>query len=92
RFLETCIHVQELVNKEMKIAGILRSLIDARRTDNKALVELIEEEYEDLCFQTIMTRTAAIGRLSINGFKDNPELNQGLKLYRQFVKELIQRV
>lgn len=39
-----------------------------------------------------MTRTAAIGRLSINGFQDNPELNQGLKLYREFVKELIQRV
>jgi len=35
------------------------------------LIELIEEEYGDLCFNTIMTRTAAIGRLSINGFKDN---------------------
>ncbi|WDZ64075.1 hypothetical protein MF628_08205 [Paenibacillus polymyxa] len=92
RFLETCIHVQELVNKDMKIAGILRSLIDARRTDNKALIELIEEEYGELCFETIMTRTAAIGRLSINGFQNNPELNQGLKLYREFVKELIERV
>ncbi|WP_336765676.1 ParA family protein [Paenibacillus sp. USHLN196] len=92
RFLETAIHVQELVNKDMKVAGILRSLIDVRRTDNKALIELIEEEYGELCFGTIMTRTAAVGRLSINGFEGNPELNQGLKQYREFVKELIQRV
>ena len=49
--------MQELVNKDMKIAGILRSLIDSRRTDNKALIELIEEEYGELCFETIMTRT-----------------------------------
>ena len=92
RFLETCIHVQELVNKDMKVAGILRSLIDARRSDNKALIELVEEEYEDLCFNTVMTRTAAIGRLSINGFQNNPELNPALKHYREFVKELIERV
>ncbi|WP_433947026.1 ParA family protein [Paenibacillus sp. SN-8-1] len=92
RFLETCIHVQEMVNKDMKVAGILRSLIDSRRTDNKALIELVEEEYEDLCFETIMTRTAAIGRLSINGFSNNPELNPALKSYRDFVKELIDRV
>ncbi|OMD35687.1 ParA family protein [Paenibacillus odorifer] len=92
RFLETCVHVQDKVNPDLKISGILRSLIDARRTDNKALIELIEEEYGELCFSTIMTRTAAIGRLSINGFTDNPELNQGLKLYRDFVKELIKRV
>lgn len=92
RFLETCVHVQELVNQDLKVAGILRSLIDSRRTDNKALIELVAEEYEDLCFETIMTRTAAIGRLSINGFTNNPELSTGLKQYRLFVKELIKRV
>jgi len=92
RFLETCIHVQELVNDKMKVAGIFRCLIDSRRTDNKALIELIEEEYGDLCFETVMTRTAAIGRLSINGFENNPELSQALHKYRDFVKELVLRV
>jgi chromosome partitioning protein len=92
RFLETCLHVQKLVNKDMKIAGILRCMIDTRRTDNKALIELVEEEYEDLCFKTVITRTAATGRLSINGFIDNPELNQALQQYQSFVKELLERV
>lgn len=91
RFLETCVHVQERVNREMKVAGILRCMIDVRRLDNKALIELVEEEYEDLCFKTIITRTAATGRLSINGFKDNPELKQAVAQYREVVKELIER-
>ncbi|WP_274655615.1 ParA family protein [Paenibacillus humicola] len=92
RFLETCVHVQEKVNREMQIAGILRCMIDTRRTDNKALIELVEEEYKELCFQTVITRTAATGRLSINGFEENNELNQAVIQYREFVKELIDRV
>ena len=36
RFLETCWHVREKVNPRLAVAGILRGLIDARRTDNKA--------------------------------------------------------
>ncbi|TLS49291.1 ParA family protein [Paenibacillus antri] len=92
RFLETCVHVQELVNKELKIGGILRCMIDTRRTDNKALVELVEEEYKDICFETILTRSAATGRLSINGFQDNPELKKAVHQYHGFVKELLERV
>ena len=92
RFLETCLHVQDKVNREMKVAGILRCMIDVRRTDNKALIELVEEEYENLCFKTIITRTAATGRLSINGFNDNPELKLAVSQYREFVEELIERV
>jgi chromosome partitioning protein len=92
RFLETIVHVQNLVNKDMKIAGILRCMIDTRRTDNKALIELVEEEYRDICFKTVITRTAATGRLSINGFNDNPELTQAISQYQGFVKELLERV
>lgn len=92
RFLETCIHVQDKVNREMKIAGILRCMIDVRRTDNKALIELVEEEYEDLCFKTVITRTAATGRLSINGFEGNAELKAAVAQYVDFVEELMERV
>lgn len=92
RFLETCLHVQELVNSDMKIAGILRCMIDTRRTDNKALIELVEEEYKELCFPTVITRTAATGRLSINGFRNNSELNAAVLQYHGLVKELIHRV
>lgn len=92
RFLETCVQVQKLVNPELEVAGILRSLIDARRNDNKLLVDLVDEEYPGMCFNTVMTRTAAVGRLSINGFENNAELSQGLLNYRAFIKELLNRV
>lgn len=92
RFLETCIHIQSTVNDKLEIAGILRSLIDARRYDNKAFIELIEADYEDVCFKTILTRTAAIGRLGINGFNKGYELNNALNPYREFMEELMQRV
>ncbi|WP_256990731.1 ParA family protein [Paenibacillus sp. VTT E-133291] len=92
RFLETCGHIQDKVNRDMQIAGILRCLIDTRRTDNKALIELVREEYEDVCFDTVLTRTAATGRISINGFVNNNELNQAVSQHRVFVEELIRRV
>jgi len=92
RFLETCVHVQEKVNREMKIAGILRCMIDVRRTDNKALIELAEEVYGELCFDTVITRTAATGRLSINGFENNPEIKSAVAQYLEFIEELMDRV
>ncbi|MEK4360789.1 ParA family protein [Paenibacillus sp. FSL M7-1455] len=92
RFLESCVHVQTQVNPDLKIAGILRGLIDARRTDNKALIDLVQQEYGDLCFKTILIRNAAAGRLSINGLFDNNEMNAATRHYKLFVKELLERV
>lgn len=92
RFLETVVHVQERVNPELKVAGILSSIIDKRRTDSKALMELLSEEYKDLIFETVITRKAATGRLSIEGFVDNPEINDAVEQYVPFVEELLKRV
>lgn len=92
RFITTCIYVQENVNPKLEVAGILRSLIDSRRIDNKAFIGIIEDDYGDVCFETILTRTAAIGRLGINGFSETAELKSALNPYREFVKELIERV
>lgn len=92
RFLETIVHVQDKVNPELKVAGILRSMIDQRRTDAKAFCELVEEEYKHFIFDTIITRKAATGRLTIHGFQDNPEIDQAVEPYQSFIKELLARV
>lgn len=92
RFIETVGHVQELVNPGLKIAGILQTIIDARRTDAKVLMQMLKEEYGDLLFDTIIQRKAPTGRVSIQGFESNPELEQAIQPYRDFVKELIARV
>ena len=92
RFLETCWHVREKVNPDLAIAGILRGLIDARRTDNKALISQVAETYGELCFDTVLTRNAAAGRLPLVGFENNNELGRAVAQYERFVEELLERV
>ena len=92
RFLETCWHIREKVNPKLAVAGILRCLIDARRTDNKALISQVEEMYGELCFGTVLTRNAAAGRLPLVGFENNSELDKAVMQYELFLKELMERV
>ena len=83
---------RERANPNMAVAGILRGLIDARRTDNKALIAQVEEVYGEMCFDTVLRRNAAAGRLPITGFENNNELDQAVAQYEKFLKELLQRV
>ena len=92
RFLETCWHVREKVNPNLTVAGILRGLIDARRTDNKALISRVEDEYGEMCFDTVLRRNAAAGRLPITGFENNNELDHAVAQYKEFLEELLVRV
>lgn len=92
RFLETCWHIRERVNPKLAVAGILRGLIDARRTDNKALISQVADTYGELCFDTVLTRNAAAGRLPLVGFENNNELDRAVAQYEIFLKELLKRV
>ena len=92
RFLETIEGVKERMNNGISIAGILCTLSDSRRNDSKGMLEIIQEEYKDLCFNTVIKRKAATGRLPIFGFVDNPELKEGIDQYNSFMEELITRV
>lgn len=92
RFLETCWHIRERVNPKLAVAGILRGLIDARRTDNKALISQVADTYGELCFDTVLTRNAAAGRLPLVGFENNSELDRAVAQYEIFLKELLKRV
>lgn len=92
RFMETVEQVQKRVNPNLQVAGILTAIIDKRRTDTKALLELVSEEYEGLVFENVINRKAATGRLSINGFSNNPELTDALDQYKNVVEELMSRV
>lgn len=92
RFLDSITGARDNGNPDLKIAGILATLSDSRRNDSKELLELINEEYGDLVFKTIIARRAAIGRLSVYGFFDNPELRQATEIHKGFIKELLARV
>lgn len=88
RFLDTVNEVKEAVNPELEVAGILRAMIDNRRSDNKQLIELMVKEYPEITFKTVITRRAATGRIAVEGFFNNKEINDAVEQYRPFIEEL----
>lgn len=93
RFLETIEAIKQGVNPDIKVAGIVINLVDTnrRRLDTKAMIELVEEEYPGLSFKTMIYRKAAIGRLVINGFTDNPEFKKAISPFKPLLEEVLQR-
>jgi chromosome partitioning protein len=91
-FMDSVEAAKQVSTRKPEVIGILRTMNDVRRSDAKAFNELIEEDYPDLVFQTIITRKAPIGRISLYGFNENPELSQALVQYQEVYKELIDRV
>ncbi|TCL32216.1 chromosome partitioning protein [Anaerospora hongkongensis] len=93
-FIETIEYVQTNGYPDLRVLGILCSLIDNRRTDNKDFLSYVQgDEYlGDHCFRTVISRQAAAGRLAFTGFFNNPELELAIKQYRPFIKELLERV
>ncbi|MGN7300257.1 ParA family protein [Ferdinandcohnia sp. SAFN-114] len=92
KFIEICEAAKEKVGSNVQVAGILFSIVDPRTSDTKAMLELIDSEYEGLRFETLIKRKAATKRLPIYGFWENPELNDALTPYYSFVEELKERV
>ena len=92
RFLETVEYAQKNINPDLQVLGILRTMNDVRRADSKAFVDLIKEYWPDLCFDEVIRRKAATGRISIEGLFDNKELSSALEQYQKFYKELMNRV
>lgn len=91
-FIETVEFVQNNINNELKIMGILRTLNDKRRNDAKLFNMEIAEDYPDLVFNTVITRKATTGRLALYGFEENQELNDSLSQFEEFYKEFWERI
>lgn len=92
RFMKTIEIVKNSVNSELEILGILATLSDARRSDNKELLELVREDFPELIFDTVISRKAAIGRLPVYGLYNNPEIKQATEQHNRFLEELMKRV
>lgn len=92
KFMEICGAVQHSDNPDLDIAGILFSIVDTRTSDTKAMIQLVDEEYEALRFDTVISRKAATKRLPIYGFEGNPEIAAAVDGYRPFIEEMKKRV
>lgn len=93
KFLEIMSEAKKRVNPELKPLGVLFAIIDGRVKEHDTMEELIEEDYPNLKFDTVIRRKAATRRIPIYGFgEDNRELSNALEHYYPFVEELKQRV
>lgn len=90
-FIETINLVQDRVNPDLSIAGILPNSIDIRRYDNKEYLQKVREKYGDLVFDTMIKRRANIGRIPDTGFIEDTKLFADLDQYTEFIKELFDR-
>lgn len=90
-FLGSVETVRGALNPDLRVAGILRTIIDSRRSDSKVLLEVVVEQYGEYApiFESVITRTAHTGRLNIEGFVENPELRKAVQDYTPFIEELM---
>jgi len=91
-FMETVEAVQAQTNPNLKLIGILPSMLDSRRVDNKEFLEISRSDFGDKVFKSIIHRQAATGRLPIAGFFNNPEIKTATKQYQPVLEELLERV
>jgi len=93
-FFETLEGVRNISNPGLHPLGILCTLLEVRRSDMQDYLQLIKEHEKlgPLCFDTVIRRSAATGRLSYAGFFDNPEVDKAVAQYKPFMRELMARV
>lgn len=92
KFMEICEAARNNLGSTVEVAGILFSIVDPRTSDTKAMIEIIDEEYPDLRFSSLIKRKATTKRLAIYGFQENRELRDAIEPYKPFIKELLERV
>jgi len=91
-FMETVELIQSSVNKDLVNLGISRTLSDNRRKDAHFFNKVIEKDYPELIFNTIINRKATTGRLPLQGFEQNKELNDALFQYHDLYEEMVNRM
>lgn len=94
RFFQTILDVQARTNPNLRILGILPTLVDQRRTNTKVLLEEIQtnEDYAPYVLPMSIHRKEPTKRLPIYGFLDNPEIMDAVDQYIGVTNELVHRV
>ncbi|PTM52194.1 ParA family protein [Desmospora activa] len=92
RFFESVETAQEEANPDLKVIGILPTMVGAQRNDVQAYMHTVKKEYGDLVLQTQIRYLAAHERFTIGGFLNNPETQKSAEPYSEVVMELMDRI
>lgn len=89
RYLEMLQAAQERIRPDIKLAGILMGLLDARTSIGQHIQERVREEYGDFVFQTVIRRKSRIIEFSFEGLSSRTKQDrEALEMYESFVEEL----
>jgi chromosome partitioning protein len=93
RYLETLQITQQKHNPDLRLAGILTTMINSRASLDAAILQKARNDYEDLVFRSVIKRRSRIKEFSLEGIRDRTKADQeALEQYRAFTEELIGRV
>ena len=83
--------IQENLNPEVRIEGILPTMLDARTVHAKEAVEILEENFGDLVFKSRIRKAIKFAEAPVKGasvLKYDPEGNAA-SYYRELAKEVL---
>lgn len=92
KFTETVMMTQKRINPELKLIGIIPTLISERRVESKAYLSLVDEEYPNLKYDTMIKRKAFFNRLPTMGMGDDPATRIMMEPYDLLAKEILKRI
>jgi chromosome partitioning protein len=84
--------IQENLNPDVKIEGILPTMLDSRTIHAKEAVEILEENFGDLVFKSRIRKAIKFAEAPVKGssvLKYDPQGNAA-KYYRDLAKEVLQ--
>ena len=83
--------VQERLNPNLKVGGIVITQFDRRKTLNRSVREIVNDSFHEKVFKTVIRDNVALAEAPINGktiFEYNPKSN-GASDYMSLAKELL---
>ena len=83
--------IQENLNPDVKIEGILPTMLDSRTIHAKEAIEILEENFGDLVFKTRIRKTVRYAEAPVKGFsvlKYDPT-GAAAEAYRQLAREVV---
>ena len=86
--------IQENLNPDVKIEGILPTMLDARTVHAKEAIEILEENFGDRVFASRINKTVRFAEAPVKGMsvlKYDPD-GKAAYAYRQLAKEVLGNV
>ena len=83
--------IRENINPNLKIRGILPTLLDARTLHGREAVEVLRENFGKLVYKTVVAKTIRFAEAPVRGssvLKYDPK-GKGAEAYRALAREVL---